>query len=574
MKFMPQRKILFFLFLFLFCFSFTSSRAASLASLILPAGEIQAVLTAEAVNQELISQGRATAATKPFMEGTAVYEISTARDLVMVRTYLRDPGRLKDGAVGSWLMSGAALRGKTPAQIKDLFALPAMNDYLTTIKVPAGTVLRTGSAGPIIGWGEGGGQQILLVTRLSIDNYEHQRTLVNQSFLLSPLANSPNARSVASYLDNLPPAEAYSDREVVQLLTGYLSGDFLDRALTQIGPERYDSLTQIDIQTTGLFMNRLMDRRWSRQTQTAPSQQVQAPSAQAITPPLTDSQRTGALNQGGFSYWGEGLGTFGRQDSIQDHTGFHYQTGGFFLGTDFLPRKDLMVGASLGLARTGFSWGDSLGDGNINSLDLGLYGAYTADPFFLDGVFSTGLRKAQISRRLVFPGVDRIASGFPDGYKIGAGVKGGFHLVLGNWRFQPQAQINFFYIAQDALRESGAGDMNLNLEGYNSWTWRGEVGLALYRTFTLENQLTLTPEIRLGGVRQAALDNREIKAYLTGRPENFITTGYNGIRDGFLSTIGITGRCRGGASFYLGYQGEIRSDFSALAFKALLQLPF
>lgn len=569
MKFMARRKILFFLFLFLFCFSFSSSRAASLASPILPAGEIRAVLTAEAVNQELISQGRATAATKPFLEGTAVYEISTARDLVMVRTYLRDPSRLKDGAVGSWLMSGAALRGKTPAQIKDLFALPAMNDYVTTVKVPAGTVLRTGSAGPIVGWGEGGGQQILLITRLSVDNYDLQRTLINQSFLLTPLVSSPNARSVAFYLDNLPAAEAFSDREVVQLLIGYLSGDSLGRALTQIGPERYDSLTQIDIQNTGLFLNHLMDRRWPRQTQTAPALQVQAP-----TPLLTDSQKTGVLNQGGFSFWGEGLGTFGRQDSTPDHTGFHYQTGGFFLGTDFRPRKDLMLGAGLGLLRTGFSWENSRGDGNINALDLGLYGGYTADPFFLDGALSTGLRKAQVSRRLAFPGVDRIASGFPDGVKFGAGVKGGFHLVLGDWRFQPQAQMNFFYIAQDALREIGAGDMNLNLEGYHSWTWKGEVGLAVSRTYTLENRVTLIPEIRLGWGRQAALDNREIKAYLTGRPERFITTGYNGDSDGFLSTIGITARCPGGASFYLGVQGEIRSDFSAQTFNTIFRFPF
>jgi outer membrane autotransporter protein len=574
MKFMAYKKIHLFLFLFPFCFSFSPSWATTLDPIIFPPGEIRAVFTAEAVNQDLINQGRATAITKPFMDGTAVYEIRTARDLYMVRTYLKDPNRLKNGAVGSWLMNGAALRGKTPAQAKDLFALPALNDYLTTVKLPAGTILRTGSAGPIIGWGDGGGQQILLITRLTGDNYEQQRTLVNQSSLLSPLVNGSNAMAVASYLDNLPSAEAYSDKEVVQLMIGYLSGEILGKALTQISPERYDSLNQIDIQNSRLFLSRLMDRRWSRQTNTALSQQPQGPSPNAPDSSRTGSSTAWSLNQGGFSFWGESVGTFGRQDSSREHTGFTYQTGGMFFGTDFLPRKNLILGAGLGLARTGFYWDDTLGDGNINSLDLGLYGGYTADPFFLDGALSSGLRKAQISRRISFPGVDRIASGFPDGYKLGAGLKGGFNMVLGDWRLQPLTQIHLFYIAQDVVRESGAGDLNLNLEGYNSWTWRGEVGLTLSRTFIMENRMTLSPELRLGWGRQTALDNREIKAYLTGCSESFLATGYNGNTDGFMTMIGVRTRWGDGASFFLGYQGEIRSDFLAHAFNAVFQFPF
>ncbi|MBI5603748.1 MAG: hypothetical protein HY879_10360 [Deltaproteobacteria bacterium] len=226
------RLILSVFFFSQFCFFSSQAFARPADPLILPPGEIRAVLSSDGVNQELINQGRATATTLPFTSGTIVFEIRTTQDLYMVRTYLRNPGRLKDGAVGGWLMSPSALRGITPTQVKDIFALPALNDYLTTVKVPAGTTLRTGSAGPILGWGDGGAQQILLISRLPIENYQPQRTLVDQNLLFAPLAPRGNPGAVASYIDRLPQAEPCSDWGLTNLMLGYLTPGTLPQALT------------------------------------------------------------------------------------------------------------------------------------------------------------------------------------------------------------------------------------------------------------------------------------------------------------------------------------------------------
>ena len=541
--------------------------------LIFPPGEIQAVLSADGVNQELINQGRATSTTLPFTSGTSVYEIRTTRDLYMVRTYLRDPGRLKEGAVGGWLMSPAALRGISPTQVKDIFALPALNDYLTTVKVPAGTNLRTGSAGPIAGWGDGGGQQILLVSRLPLENYQLQRTLVDQNLLFFPLAQSGNPGAVAAYIDRLPTAEPFSDWSVVNLMLGYLTSGTLPQALTQIGPERYDTLTQLDIQNTVLFTNAIMERGRNRRLAT-PSRKMKAVRSEVTPTSGSGGSASFEMNRDGLSFWGEGVGAFGRQDSSRDHVGFQHQTGSFIAGADKRIRENLLLGSGFSLSRTGFSWNDGLGDGNISQINLGLYGMVPIEPFFVNGVLTGGVRKADVSRRISFPGVDRRAASSPEGYNLAASLNSGLNKRINGWDFQPMARMDLIYIAQNALSENGADSLNLRVDGVNTWTWRGELGVRLARNFSFQSGLRVTPELWLGGGYQAPLDNRELKASLSGQPGSFTVNGYSNSSSIFLPRLGITAQGWGRTSLFLRYEGDYRSDFMGHNINAGIQMPF
>jgi outer membrane autotransporter protein len=569
---------LFRAFLSIFFFSqilFFSSQAIARPPdpLVFPTGEILAVLSADGVNQELINQGRATSSTLPFTSGTTAYEIRTTRDLYMVRTYLRDPSRLKDGAVGSWLMNPTALRGISPTQVKDVFALPALNDYLTTVKVPAGTILRTGSAGPITGWGDGGGQQILLVSRLPIANYQQQRTLVDQTLLFSPLVPRGNPWAIAACLDNLPQPEPYSDWSVVNLMLGYLTPGPLTQALNQVGPERYDTLTQLDIQNTLVFTTALMERRRNRMGP-PPSSEMKPDIIAKAKSPGSGSSPSFEMKQEGLSFWGEGVGAFGQQDSSRDQVGFQYQTGGLLVGADKKIRENLLVGSGISLSRTGFSWNDNLGDGNMTQVNLGLYGSILAPPFFVDGALTGGLRKANVSRRISFPGVDRLAASSPDGVNLAASLDSGLNKRMGGWDFQPLARMSLIYIAQDALSESGADSLNLRVDGYNTWTWRGELGVRLARTISLSSGLRVIPELWLGGGYQAPLDNRELKASWNNQPGSFMVKGTNNSSASFLPRLGITAQGWGRTSLFLRYEGDYRSDFTGYTINGGLNVPF
>lgn len=66
-------------------------------------------------------------------------------------------------AKGSWLMPYDEVVGKTPAEIKDFFALPAMPKYIVEVEMPAGAKMYTGKCNPLEGWGNGGGTQYFLI---------------------------------------------------------------------------------------------------------------------------------------------------------------------------------------------------------------------------------------------------------------------------------------------------------------------------------------------------------------------------------------------------------------------------
>lgn len=543
------------------CFFSSLAIAQQSDPLTLPQGEIQAVFSADTANQILIDQGRATSTTLPFTSGSTVYQIRTTQDLYLVRTYLKDPSRLKDGAVGSWLMSSTTLRSLSPAQVRDVYALPALNDYITTVKVPAGTTLWIGSAGPIVGWGNGGGEQILLVDRIDAGYYQYQRTLVDQNLLFSSLAQSGNPGAVAAYLDQLPQAAPFSDWSVVNLMLGYLTKEPLQQALTQISPERYDTLTQLDIQNTVLFAKTLMERRRNRMITSNTKDNDSNPSSFE-------------MNQDGYNYWGEGFGAFGQQDNSRDHVGYQYQTGSFLTGVDHWFRKNLLLGTGISLSRTGFSWNDNLGDGNVTQINLGLYGSFLTNSFFIDGALTGGIRKADVTRQISFPGVDRQATAYPNGYNGAIHVNGGLSYQIGLWNLQPMALMDLIYVSQDALSEMGADSLNLKVDQYNTWTYRMELGLRLARTFAYQSRIKITPDLWLGWGYQAPLDNRELKASFDGQPGSFSVNGYSNTTGSFLSRLGITAQGWGKTSFYLRYEGEFRSDYTGHIITAGIRVPF
>lgn len=75
--------------------------------------------------------------------------------------------------------------GKTPEQIKDFYALPAMPKYIVEVEVPAGTKMFTGKCNPLWDandvskqWGHGGGTQYFVTDNFEIPtNFDKKRLI-------------------------------------------------------------------------------------------------------------------------------------------------------------------------------------------------------------------------------------------------------------------------------------------------------------------------------------------------------------------------------------------------------------
>jgi len=445
--------------------------------------------------------------------------------------------------------------------VRDLFALPSLPDHVTVVRMPAGTLLRIGEAGPIANWGEGGGEQILLMDRIAVGDYTLQRDLPSQVYSgpFALKAGGGNAGAMAAYLDRQAPA-SFSYLEVTELMLQYLSDGPRRVALNRMGPERYDALTQLGLRDAQIFLDTLRQRRRD------PDRPAQSAAPGQVTPFRQDL--------GGHVLWGRGFGSLGDYKTTDDNLGFSYTAGGFAGGVDFPLRPDLLWGLGLMVSRADFDWKDDNGGGKLDNLKLGAYLSYDHERLFADAALTAGYQKADSTRRVSFPGVWQEAAASTKGYSLAAGVSGGLNYKAESWLCQPTAGLAMFYVAHDPLTETGAEDLNLKVEGFDALNLRGELAVQVSRAFALEGGLAFLPRLRAGWAHQFGLKDQEISASLPGQPGGFTVSGRDGDYDALATGLELALQGKGGASFYLRYDAEIADDFTSHVFYAGGRLPF
>jgi RHS repeat-associated protein len=117
---------------------------------------------------------------KTFIDGGGMAPYDEAFDVVEgitegVEKFVRVHG---DGNVaGSWMMKASEIKGLSAEQIKDKFSLPSLPTKISDVSVPSGTNIRTGVAGKIDGWGNGGGTQVEVLDRVQPSWISNTRNL-------------------------------------------------------------------------------------------------------------------------------------------------------------------------------------------------------------------------------------------------------------------------------------------------------------------------------------------------------------------------------------------------------------
>ena len=543
--------------------------ALALNPIIFPPGSVVTqTLTAQQENQELIDQGRATPQTLPFATGTSVYEVRTSRVGYYVRYYKNDPNEFRNGGVGGWMMAASSVKGMNSYQVRDLYALPKHPDRVLVVMVPAGTMSRTGSAGPIAGWGNGGGQQFVLNGRISADFYKGARSTTDDVYTgsFAAQAGGGNPGAVATYLDNITPAY-YTLHEVSILMLSYLPSAPRRQALNQLGPERYDTLSRLELQQSILFSDALSQRRNDLRVNLMGA--TKGEKVQAVGQPAPFQQKVG-----GMYLWGRGAGGMGDAKSTGDNTGFDYLTGSFMGGADWLLGPNFILGMGAGVITSRFDWKDSGGDGTLNGLKLGGYGSYFCGSFFLDGTLTAGYNASHAGRSVNFPGMDYNASADPNGYSFSAGLNGGLNFLLDGWTLQPLASFNLMYVNTNSFTESNIDSLSLRVNEFDATSLRSELALRMTKNFVCESGMKIVPEFRLGWAHDFALGDRDITAGLVDQAGDFTVKGYDQDSDAILPGLGLTLVSGSGGQAYFRYDAEIGDALVAHILSAGVRIPF
>lgn len=101
----------------------------------------------------------------PYKQNTTVKEFELVENTTFVRVYNGD----LSGKYGGWVMKYDDIKGLSPNQIKDKYALPTTPKYVVDVKLEKGTTLRAGITNRVSEWGSSGGLQFDLMNQRIVE---------------------------------------------------------------------------------------------------------------------------------------------------------------------------------------------------------------------------------------------------------------------------------------------------------------------------------------------------------------------------------------------------------------------
>ncbi|MGA7425414.1 MAG: autotransporter domain-containing protein, partial [Rhodoplanes sp.] len=420
---------------------------------VVPGGTVLNSIPSDVINSIL-----GLTATPPFLPGSTSYTMTNSQPFIGARTFVYNPNDPHGGAVGSYVLPLAQLRGLTRAQYLDFWALPNIpgvprNNAIALVIMPAGTQFWSGPTGPItdpstgLFWGNGGGlqyyvgRQVIGTFQVPPSNYIFPTPNNGGPVLVYGPRVSANAGAIGSYLDQRCVA-AYSDLDQVLTSLDVLNlanpsnAAPLAAAINQLSPDRYGALPLIIGHQQNLvldaFGGRIDATRWlydDPQTQRF-----------AVAP--------------GVIAWGRVLGDFGNRASTSTMPGYRTTTGGGLGGFGYEGNNGVVFGIGAGVLSSNTTWRDlGSSSGNVATGTFGAYGGATLGYLLIDGAVAGSYSAINVNRQVVIPdaglgvpglstAISRVANGATEAFGVAGRLDFGTKLQANQLVVKPFAGLS------------------------------------------------------------------------------------------------------------------------------------
>jgi outer membrane autotransporter protein len=510
--------------------------------------------------------------TESFFRAAPATVVYTSQPDQLVRFYTEGV----TGALGSFATRARDVRGLTPAQVRDVLALPYLPDRLTIVKVPVGTCVLNGVAGPILGqfaanppaiptpgpWGAGGVEQQYLIGKtanancqgaqfLPADAYVNRQPIGANALWYAPAVGGGNAGAVAQYLDRLPAPAAFGDLDGIYNHLDLLNtGDALplQAAMNQLSGESHTALQSIAIYNAEQSVDSLLAR-------------------------LRGQSRAGAWSSGGGdtdsapagnnspSVWLKGWGRFGRVPDQADRSGYDFQIGGSDLGIDVRPRPEWLFGATLGYSHAAMAFDRTADAGAIDRLQGGVYGRYGPAPWWLAALITSAFDHYDLTRSIAFLG--RSATSAYQGYEINSAAEAGYAFPAKDWSLELMTGVALTSVHAAGFTERGAADVDLIGEPETSTSLRTKLGGRVSRAFRLAG-LLVRPEVQTSWNHDLLGEDHQLTARFAGTApgSTFSVLGARPGRDALQVGAEVTATTGNSLTWYAGYDGDYRSGLT------------
>jgi fibronectin-binding autotransporter adhesin len=258
--------------------------------------------------------------------------------------------------------------------------------------------------------------------------------------------------------------------------------------------------------------------------------------------------------------WGAfitGDGMYGVVKAGEDLPKGHQISGGFTTGVDYRLSPQWIVGLGVGYALSEAELGSEDFSVDGQSLTPGIYGSFTQDSYYVDGVLAFQSSDYSATRKIVVGTDVRQAEGSPGGQAVAVGVEAGRPFKKGGWDWVPVGGIQLSKQTVDAFNETGAGSLSLAVHE----TVQNSFSTHLGGRFQL--QMTQDPRDRVEfrtAWRHEFIDPSNINASFAGSTGSF-SVEPTGSSDAILFGIDFSASLTDHFSFLISYDGDLSEDF-------------
>jgi len=530
-------------------------------------------------------------ATFPFELSTDVTKIQTTQTLYFVRVYNESSGSFP---VGSWIMRASEARGLTPAQIRNIQALPAEPTDFTFVEVPAGIIVYTGLAGPIEGWGQGGATQSKMMGPPFVprENFINRQPLGNCFLCYEVLAPTGNAARLASVLDRTTPVPYTSLDNLYNNLDSMYFGPTATKfraALNALTGEGAVGSQTVALGNTTSFVQGV-------------SQDAERWIAQGAWALRSTSELTNPINRSN-GLWANLTGGTSRLKGGQDTATVQSSGAGLQMGMRRQLSSNHLVGIALGATNSNYSVNDRATHGTLNGFNAALYGAVSVDRAYVLGTLAYSRSNTDLDRAVSVQTLFNQQKASFATNVVSLRLEAGYRLQLGqgslntnlnnanpnnanpgsqlfNLALTPFVALEPTVLWQNAFTERmsasqpNATNLGLNYQSQQITSLPVTLGIQIDSTMNSRQGWLVRPWARLAWVHEFN-PTRQLDASLQLLPnQTFTVYGASAPRNLGKASFGVAGTNSEGLTAYLTIDTAFSSTSQAFAARAGINLSF
>jgi len=400
-----------------------------------------------------------------------------------------------------------------------------------------------------------------------------ERDYANDS--IRPFMNA-NQQAAARMLNSVADASAGDINDVLNAIDGLSTNAQVVAAMDQISPrgdqaQRVISYNGATMQT-GNITGRLSDLRAGAVGVNLQNLSLKIEQNDALnrygTPvvlafnseglPVSEVFKTDVSRNLGFFIRGNGTVGELKTDSTNS-----FQNYGITFGADYRFSRNVAAGIMGGYNRAKSDL-DAIGsEMAMSTYNIGAYGTYYNKGFYVDGQVMYGWNAVDKERRIVFPGIDRTAVSDQKGQLLTFAAGTGYDIPVHNWILTPMLSLEYVRLTTEEYTESGAGDLNLTVEGQNTKLFQGHAGVSIAYIWKTD-KVSLMPRVwALYGHEFDRDDQSSVTARLAMGSASFTTSVASPDRDYVTLGAQTVLTIKQDKSLYVNFSGQLgQSNYS------------